>query len=488
MAITLREFVHKIGYVVSTEGLDEADKILEQSFEKIKDMNRGINKMADSLSKIGRNLTIGLSLPIGALATTSVLAKIKLEDMIKEWEVLLGSKERGRAFVNEIMRLEEEQPFETEQILAYAKELRRLGYVQEEIIPTFKRFSDIAAARGVPIGDIMNRIAMIRNIGYVTSMDLKYFIRSGIIERREMEKITGRRGKDLYKYAATGKITADIIDRVFIRMGERYAGSAAERANTLGKAFKNVADSIFRLRAVIGDAIVRMFRLDEVLKKIANVIERITENLRTMPQWIKNVVITIGLLLFILGPTIWSLSVLIKTLLGLKAAMAFFAAMGPATKGFTMINASLLVMLGRFTLIGTAVAAIILAVQDLYTFFKHGPEHSLLGGFGYRLGQEAAQRSRQIKKMPGLSGLNIPGPYGMGGIGLGPNWKGGNTANVNIEKIEIGVPAGSSQEQKDYIFRTVKEAAVTSYDQMIRRFNEQIFSNLKTPVPLAATP
>ena len=242
--MNIRELITKIGFVVDERGLDIYDKAIGRIYDKTDGLYKNLSRAADGITNIGQKMSMYISAPLAALATVSVMAKVKLEDLQNEWGVMLNSQEKGIDFTRQMMDLEEKTPYNTEQIAGYAKELHSMGVQTDKILPRMKMFMDIAAGTGLDAGFLMETMQMITNIGYATGRQLKHLIMSGAIDRKELGKMmgidlsSGMGMKRMMQFADRGRVTSFMIESLFQReggQGGKYYGKAEERTLTLKK-------------------------------------------------------------------------------------------------------------------------------------------------------------------------------------------------------------------------------------------------------------
>ena len=387
--------ITKIGFTVDEQGLRIYDKAIGRVYEKAQGLNQNLTRAADGLISIGQKMSLYISAPIAALATVSVMAKVKLEDLQNEWGVMLGNQEKGIAFTKDMMALEEKGPYEYEQLHAYAKEMHAMGVESDKILPRVKLFMDIAAGSGLDLGFLMSTMQMIDNIGFATGRQVKRLIMSGALDRGTLGKMlgvnlsSGTGMKQMMKMADMGKITASMIESVFQKeggQGGRYFGAAEQRTHTLKKGFDNLWHSIFLFRAGIGDAISKSTGLSRVLEKLANFVDRMTEKIEKLsPGWKKFLVITGGVA-FAIGPAIMGIGKMLKLMIGLNSALQVMK-----FSGFLKEGAGIAGMFGGIAkglwgaIAGAApflilMSSIMLIFQDLWMYLKYGNKANTITG------------------------------------------------------------------------------------------------------------
>ena len=462
----LRELITQFGFEVDNATLDSYDKIIGKIYDKGENLNQNLNKLS-------KRLTLGLTVPIGAMAGVAIAARAKLEDLQKDWEVLLGSQEAGNKFVNQMMTMEEKSPFETEQIAAYAHEMKAMGVAADQILPKIQKYMDISAGRGIDMGGLVYRMQFIKNMGYIMGRDLRYFIRSGILTQAQVEKLTGVRGRHVYQVADKGRISSDMVEKLMDETAKKYAGAAARRADTLGKAGKNLWHSIFLLRAEIGRIIENGFHLKSLLKFVTGAVEKLTELIHKQPKLLKGLELAIGSVLFVAGPAL-------KFILMLKTVPGIMLAIGRAGLMAMVQLAPLMVWAAGIT---AALWGLRLLLDDMTMYFKHGsgasfygPVYDMLGlgtlGSSHKAGMggkdEAVANEARNKK---THWWNPIGTFQKGLFSM-PSPSG---SSVNINSLNVTVPfLGEGASAKSY-GKSIGDAILS---HVVKGLNNQIVTAL----------
>lgn len=393
--MTLREFVTKLSFLYDPKGMELFDAAIGKIYDKMEGVNKNVNKLADGMVKTGKKLSLYISTPLGTLATVSVMAQVKLEDLQNEWGVMLGNQKKGIAFTKDMMALEEKGPYGYEQIHAYAKEMHAMGVASDKILPKMKLFMNIAAGSGLDLDFLMQTMQMIDNIGFAAGRQVKRLIMSGAIDKGTLGKMLGVNlssgigMKQMMRMADMGKVTSGMIEQVFQKeggAGGKYFGAAEARTHTLKKGFDNLWHSIFLFRAGIGDAISKSAGLSRILEKLTNFVDKMTDRIdKLSPGWKKFLVITGGVV-FAIGPTLIGLGKMLKIFIGLNSALQVMR-----FSGFLKEGAGLAGMFGGIAkgvwgaIAGLApfiilMGSIALIFQDLWMYLKYGDKADTITG------------------------------------------------------------------------------------------------------------
>lgn len=375
--MTLREIVTRIGFNVDTRSLNIYDKAISRIMERTRELNAGLTHAADAIGKLGTKFSVGLTAPIGIIATTSVMAAEKLADMRKEWEVLIGTKEEGEAFVSTIFKLKRSMPFETSELLQYAKQLRGLGIEQEDIIPSLQKFADISSGSGLPMEQMIVRFSMMKNmakeLGYVIGRDINQLVRRGVLDKKQLRALLGV--DDIKKIPAQVKLSEAGVEKLMATLGNKYMGAAARRSDTLGKAFSNLQGALFGLRAEFGESIIKSFHLLGIVKKLDSWLVSLRKKWKELSPEAKKLIFVFGAIAFAIGPLLLALKGLLLLLGGIRIAMMFLSFAGIAgniAKVIPMLwkmSGAFLSITWQLALWAIALALVFLLIEDIVGFF-----------------------------------------------------------------------------------------------------------------------
>jgi hypothetical protein len=393
--MNIRELVTRIGFSVDERALDVYDRAIGRVYDKTDGLNKNLTRAAEGLISIGQKMSLYISAPLAALATVSIMAKSKLEDLQNEWGVMLGSQEKGIGFTKEMMELSRKSPYGAEQVEALAKEMHAMGVQADKILPRMKLFMNIAAGSGLDLGFLTQTMQMIDNLGYATGRQLRRLVMSGAVDRGTLGKMlginlsTGIGMRQMTKLADMGRVTSGMIEKVFQAEGGpggRYYGAAEARTHTLKKGFENLWHSIFMFRAGLGDAIAKTSGLSKIIEKLTDFIDRMTEKIdKLSPGWKKFLVITGGVV-FAIGPAIAGLGKILHLMVGLNSALMVMKFSGFLKEGAGISGMfggiakgvwSAIAGLAPFLLL---MSAIVLTVQDFWMYFKYGDKAETMIG------------------------------------------------------------------------------------------------------------
>lgn len=341
--ITLREFVHKIGFAVSLDGLNAYEKSLQRIDEKTNQMFDGANKLIGRLESMGKQLSMKLTLPITALAGVAIEARVKQEEQQTSWGVLLNSMQKGIDFTKQLKKVSYETQFDSGQVDEYAKSLKRLQVPVNQIIPRIKMFADIAAGTGQDAGQMMSEWAEARLNPTTRGAMLTRLMRQGALSD-EMLRKHGFNPRMMRRVGATGLISQDRVESIINDLYKQNQGKSGQFADTLGKNIEKLWASLTKVRASIGGMLEKTLHLNGVFKAGAAILERFSEWIDKLSPGTKNIVIGVGALLALLGPGVFIIANFAKAVLFLGNAFKILS-LNPLSLQIAAVVAGLVVLL-----------------------------------------------------------------------------------------------------------------------------------------------
>ena len=343
--ITIREFIHKVGFAVSLDGLNAYNKSLDRVEEKEKQMFAGADKLIRRLESLGKRLSLSLTLPITGLATVSVMARASQERMEAYWSGVLGGMDKGVEFTRRLKETAEGLPeaFTPEVVDEYAKSLRRLQTPVNDILPMIRKFADIEAGTGQNAGEMLTEYAQAKLNPIMRGRVLQRLMREGVVSEADLRKV-GLNPLLMRREGGLDRLSMKPLDAIFNELALRNMGKAAAQSETLGKNFKNFWESITRVRESIGKMIEKVGHLNGILKAATLIIKDVAQWINNLPTGIKTIVLAVGTFLAVLGPAIFMISKFGGLILGAFKIMALLS-LNPLNLEILAVMASLFMLL-----------------------------------------------------------------------------------------------------------------------------------------------
>lgn len=143
-----------------------------------------IRKSADRLSKsvgsMGRDLSLKLTAPIIGLGLLAVKKAADMENLIMQFEVMLGSAEKAASVLKDLIGYADRTPFHLEGVANSARALLSMGVAQEKILPTLEMLGDISAGTGKDLNQLAIIYTQVKEAGRLMGQDYLQIMAAGI--------------------------------------------------------------------------------------------------------------------------------------------------------------------------------------------------------------------------------------------------------------------------------------------------------------------
>lgn len=372
--MVVRELITKLGFDIEHSKFQQFDRQVGLLKQKLEAVDRTVIQLGQNLQKMGRRLTLALSVPIALAGVAAVKASSKIETMALSFEVMLQSAEKGTAMLRDLLKFAATTPFQVKDIGSTAKQLLGMGIESEKLLTTMRFLGNVSAGLNIPIQRLGLNFGQVKSQGKLTGRELRDFAVGGVPLLETLADIMGKTKTQITAMVSEGKIGFPDVEKAFIRMtgeGGRFNNLMKRMSEeTLDGLFSNFMDGLFLARAEIGKQIVSAFKLKDGFRKLNVFIEKTTDWFKNLSTETKRFVIMFTGFLGILGPTLFLLGTFIVAMAGLhKMLIMFKLVMWGAAGATTGFNASLLIMP---ILILAVIAVFAIFVDDVMVWIKGG--------------------------------------------------------------------------------------------------------------------
>lgn len=364
-------------------GLDIDEKALT-------DFDKRLTRTKSNMRSLGKFLLAG-SLSLGVFIREAG----KFEQTEIAFETMLGSAEKAQALLKDMADFALKTPFTLPGVESAAKQLLAYGIESDKIIDTLKALGDVSAGLSVPLSRVVVNFGQVKTQAKLTGRELKDFAVLGVPLISELAKQLNVAEEEIATLVSAGKIGFPEVEKAFISMtseGGRFANLMIKQSKSLFGIMSNILDFLILQARAIGKELlpqakalaVQFLSFVEANKELIK-----TRAIKFFKEIGKAVIIVLKALGFILTAVIditeafGGLGKVTKILLSLWLAMISLNLLGllgsAATAVWALItavrtlgiaaaltNASLLAIP---VLIGIAIVAVILLLEDLFSFF-----------------------------------------------------------------------------------------------------------------------
>ena len=378
--MTLRELITKIGFSVDESGLQKYDQAIGKIYESTDKALNHLNRVADNIVDIGKRATLFLSAPIGALATTSVMAEAQVEKYQTQFEVMLKSADRAKTMMAELFQFEAKTPFILEQVMKFSNSLLIAKQSAETVTKEMMKLGDVAAGDAQRMESIVLVLGQVRQLGYLQGHDILQFTSALVPIREAVAQVTGVRGRELQKMIENRKITADIVEKAMDLISKEREGMMMRQSQTLIGIWTSLMSAIFRFRVEVGKLVSEELGVKKLFQNLIILLNKAAEAVKNLTPGMRKFVAVLGLAMFAIGPLLIALGTGLKLFIGWKIAMIALNVAGLTFAGVIgKIGIAVGVLSLKFLAIAVPIAMLYLLIQDIYMYIKHGDNASLLG-------------------------------------------------------------------------------------------------------------
>jgi len=341
----VRELVNLIGFKIDEQGLKSVEK--------------RVQGLATNLKKVGTAMTVGISVPLAALAVASIKASGNIERMTTSFTVFLGSSEKALSFVKDLIDFAAKTPLQIGNLEAASTILLGYGVAADKLIPTLRMVGDATRGNNELFQRAVLAIGQIKGATVLRGQELRQLVEAQVNILPYLAKVTGHSTKAIVSDTARLGITYEqVVEALKLATSEggTYFNLLEKQAGTLFGSLTTLKDSFNLLLVKFGDMIDATFKVRQNLRKLISFVLRLTDWFSQLTKQQKTLITSLTAMLGLLGPLILSLSVVLSLV--------------------TLLNTNMFLIVG---VIGLVSAAIALLIQD-FIVWKNGGE-SIIGGF-----------------------------------------------------------------------------------------------------------
>lgn len=359
--MTLRELIVKLGFQVDDKKLKKFNK----------DLNETKGVMGD-LIKLG-------AIYMGAKGLGGIIkAGADFEQTTIAFEVMLGSAEKAKDLLAEIVQFTKETPFEMRDTVEGAKRLLAYNIEAEKIIPTLTNLGNIAAGVGMDkMPQLITAFGQVKAAGRLTGEELRQFTEAGVPLITALAKEFNVSESAVKDFVSSGKVGFADMEKAIASMsgkGGKFQDLMIRQSKSLGGLFSNVLDYFNTLSIEIGTAL-----LPEMKEIVKSILDWFKANKKIIKQQLvdllKATVFVLKTLVNIIKGVVAGLGGMERVMAMLKLLFATwltFKTIMMIKSFFTKMREGLLLMSPQLMLLTAAIAGIILIAEDIYTYTQGG--------------------------------------------------------------------------------------------------------------------
>lgn len=235
------------------------DKQLEKTSEKVtKDLQKqkeATQTLKDSFGGLGKAMTVGVTLPLVAMATAGVKYNAELESYNANLTTLLGgNKKQAEELLKTLKETAKTTPYETSQLVKATQTMMAFGISAKDSQKYLNQIGDISMGNAEKLSGLTLAFSQVQSAGKLTGQDLLQMINQGFNPLKIISQETGESMASLKERMSQGGVSAQEVAKAFeiatSKGGLFYKGmdkgskTTEGRISTLKDSFKEMTGSL----------------------------------------------------------------------------------------------------------------------------------------------------------------------------------------------------------------------------------------------------
>ncbi|MBK7337830.1 MAG: hypothetical protein IPJ00_17465 [Saprospirales bacterium] len=289
-------------------------------------------KFSGKMENIGRTLSTAITLPILGMGAAALKAAADYEQLEVSFQTLLKSAEKGSKFFEDLKKFSAATPFEMTEVAAAAKVMLGYGFSADETNRQLQILGDVAAATGGDIEGLSVIMGQGAALGKFMTVDLKQLAMRGIPILEALSKQLGVSAAEVMELASTSQISYPMVSKAIEDMakeGGPYFNAMQNQSKTLGGLFSTLKDTAVASFAEVGMSIKETFKLDEVIVKFTEKIQKAVEWFKALSDEQRKNIVVVAAVAAAIGPLLLGFATITKVVttavIGFKGLLGVLA-------------------------------------------------------------------------------------------------------------------------------------------------------------------
>lgn len=221
------------------------------------------------------------------LSKAATQAYAEIESIKTQLGVVFSNQTQADAMFGQISQYAVKSPFGVQQTSELAVLLKQSGVYASDLMNTLRMLGDTAGGNMEKMKRIANNYAQIVSIGKASMLDMRQFAYAGIPIFEAVSKELGVSQQELRKLISDGKVTSDIIEKVFkdlTGINGLFENATEKGAKTLKARLQNLQDARQLAFGQIGEWGVKLGTQtggDSFVNKLVDIAEKMYDHLKT---------------------------------------------------------------------------------------------------------------------------------------------------------------------------------------------------------------
>ena len=256
---------------------------MQNAERDIRNFEAGAGTWGSKLRTLATGAIAGLGASIAAVGTMAVKTGVDFNAMMEQseiaWTTLLGSSEKAKQTINDLVKLGAETPFEFEGLDKSAKLLNMAGFEGEKLKETLIAVGDAVSAVGggqEELEGVSMALFQMSAKGKASAEEMNQLAERGIPAWQILSETMGKPIPELMKMSEQGKLMADqVIPALVEGMGDRFGGAMEKQSQTFNGMMSTLKDNLKSFTAMLTSDIFE--RIKTFLPTIIDFVNRISD-------------------------------------------------------------------------------------------------------------------------------------------------------------------------------------------------------------------
>lgn len=234
---------------------NQLEKTTEKVTKSLQDQKEATQTLKDSFGSLGKAMTVGVTLPLVAMATAGVKYNAELESYNANLTTLLGgNKKQAEELLKTLKETAKTTPYETSQLVKATQTMMAFGISAKDSQKYLNQIGDISMGNAEKLSGLTLAFSQVQSAGKLTGQDLLQMINQGFNPLNIISKETGESMASLKERMSQGGVSAQEVAKAFeiatSKGGLFYKGmdkgskTTEGRISTLKDSFKEMAGSL----------------------------------------------------------------------------------------------------------------------------------------------------------------------------------------------------------------------------------------------------
>ena len=282
-----------------------------------------------TLNNIGNAMTVGVTVPLTAIATAGVKYNAELESYTANLTTLLGgNKKQAEELLNTLKETAKTTPYETSNLVKATQTMMSFGISADNAKKYLNQIGDISMGNSEKLAGLTLAFSQVQSAGKLTGQDLLQMINQGFNPLNIISKETGESMADLKQRMSEGGVSAQEVAHAFeiatSKGGLFYKGMEKGAQTTEGK-ISTLKDSFKEATGSLTTAL---------LPALTSIVEALTK----VADWFNNLSDEGKKTILIIGGIVASIGPLIKIGLGIAKIVSAFKTFVTVIKSLQLVT------------------------------------------------------------------------------------------------------------------------------------------------------